>query len=63
MKLEFWRDVYGLDMTCIGNLIHVEPSVETLHPDTVITSVATVFELDLYTAKKEDAQFANKYRL
>lgn len=62
-KVTFWKDVYGIDMECLGNMTFVEPLVEHIPPKNIVTNVCKFFEIDLYTCKKEDASFSNTYCL
>jgi protein arginine N-methyltransferase 1 len=48
-KLAFWKDVYGVNMECLGNMTFVEPIVEHIPPKNIVTSVCKFFEIDLYT--------------
>lgn len=62
-KLVYWRDVYGVDMSCLGQNFYVEPMVDHIDNSCIVTSSCKFYELDLYTATKEDAIFANKYKI
>ncbi len=50
-------------MECLGRLMYVEPSVETLDPKLITTSACRFFSIDLLTCCKEDAVFANLYSI
>lgn len=36
-KEAFWKNVYGIDMSCLGYNFYVEPLVENIPRHTVIT--------------------------
>jgi protein arginine N-methyltransferase 1 len=50
-------------MDCLGRLLYVEPSVETLDPKMISTSACRFFSIDLNTCSKEDAVFANLFSI
>jgi len=62
-KIDFWNNVYGFDMSCIGKLAITEPLVDVVDPKQVVTSPCLVKEVDLYTVKKEDLAFTSPYCL
>lgn len=62
-KVAFWKDVYGVDMDCLGQMTFVEPIVDQIPPVNIVTSVSKFFEISLYDCKKEDVSFSNTYRL
>ncbi|CDW77394.1 protein arginine n-methyltransferase [Stylonychia lemnae] len=62
-KSQFWNDIYGINMDQIGYLVYVEPSIETVEKEAIVTDVCTFFEIDLNTCKKDDAIFANQYTI
>jgi protein arginine N-methyltransferase 1 len=62
-KESFWSDVYGIDMSCLGRLVYVEPLVEGLDPQQIVTTASRIFSIDLRKCRKEDSEFANLYSL
>jgi hypothetical protein len=50
-------------MECLGKLLYVEPTVETLDPKYITTTACRYYSLDLYTCTKEDAYYANIYSI
>lgn len=60
-KISFWREVYGINMDCLGKMIFVEPIVEHIPPKNIVTSICKFHEIDLYTCNKETATFSNIY--
>lgn len=66
LKIEkelWWKNVYGVDMSCLGKNFYVEPLVETVPKHTIITDLCVFKELDLRTCTIDDATFSNEYRL
>lgn len=62
-KIDFWDNVYGLNMSCIKNVALTEPLVDTVDPEQVITSVEAVFPVDMTTVKVEELSFAVPFRI
>jgi protein arginine N-methyltransferase 1 len=60
-KLGFWENVYGFNMSCIQRVAYVEPLVDVVQPDYVVTSPSRILKLDLYTCKVEDLSFKASY--
>ena len=46
-KITFWEDVYGFSMRAIRNLAMLEPLVDTVEPDAVMSTKWPLLELDL----------------
>jgi protein arginine N-methyltransferase 1 len=62
-KQKFWKNVYGLDMSCLGNNFLAEPIVDYVDSEDLVTDVCNFVQLDLMTCRKEDCEFANNYEL
>ena len=62
-KLNFWEDVYGINMSCIKQSVLQEPIVDIFDKKAINTSICKILELDLYTCNKEDLDFSNQYEL
>jgi protein arginine N-methyltransferase 1 len=63
-KLDFWNDVgYDVDMTCIKPAAICEPLVDVCDREAINSSVCKIFEIDIYTVKKEDLDFSSSYEL
>lgn len=62
-KKNFWKDVYGVDMSIFNKIILKDPLIETCPRNSVNSSHCKIFEIDLYTVKKEDLEFSSKYEL
>lgn len=53
-KLTFWRDVYGIDMSCLGRNVYVEPLVDVCDSEDILTDVCKFYALDLNTCNESD---------
>jgi protein arginine N-methyltransferase 1 len=62
-KINFWEDVYGVDMSCFKNAVIGEPLVEVCPSKLINTSSCRILDIDLYTVKKEDLDFSSHYEL
>jgi len=62
-KLNFWDDVYGINMSCIKQAVLQEPIVDSMHKDAINSSLCKILEIDLYKVKKEDLDFSNQFEL
>ena len=56
-RLDWWSDVYGLDMTPLRQGMLIEPSVEVVNADAIITDAYTFQDFDLMTMKNADLDF------
>ena len=62
-KINYWDNVYGFKMDAIKDLALLEPLVDICEPDQVISNAATLINIDIYTVKKEDLDFASNFQL
>lgn len=62
-KERFWSNVYGIDMSCLGRNFYVEPLVDPIHPQHIVTDVCVFKEFDLTTMDISETAFANEYKL
>jgi protein arginine N-methyltransferase 1 len=62
-KIEFWDNVYGIDMTCMKQSVIQEPLVDICEKKAINSSVARILEIDLYTVTKEQLDFSNQYEV
>lgn len=62
-KTNFWNNVYGVDMSCFKNTVIAEPIIDICPKKIINTSTCKIFDIDLYTVKKEDLDFSSKYEL
>ena len=62
-KINFWEDVYGVDMSCFKNAVIGEPLVDVCPQKLINSSSCRILDIDLYTVKKEDLDFSSKYEI
>ena len=62
-KLDFWQDVYGIDMTIIRPTVMAEPIVDVVEAQAVITTECLLYDIDIKNVKASDLEFAAKYEL
>jgi len=62
-RVAFWDNVYGVKMQCLGNLTYVEPLVDHVPADKIVTSISKFYEIDLKTATMKSGTFSNAYKL
>ena len=62
-KVNFWEDVYGVDMSCFKNAVIGEPIVDVCPQKLINSSSCRILDIDLYTVKKEDLNFSSKYEI
>ena len=62
-KKMWWKDVYGVDMSCLGKNFIIEPLVDLCPKAMLVTQPCMFKELNLTTCTVQDAVFANKYAL
>lgn len=59
--IDFWRDVYGFDMTAMLEKAHEEVLIRTMQAKEMAGDAATVVELDLHTATVADLSFSKPF--
>jgi protein arginine N-methyltransferase 1 len=62
-KIDWWQNVYGFNMECIGKTALMEPLVDVVDPGQVCTQSCLLRTFDLKTMIKEDANFVAPYAL
>lgn len=62
-RFDFWKDVYGFDMTPIQEIALREPVVDVIDAQALVTDSVPILHLDILTCTKEDLQFQSKFRL
>eukprot|EP01138_Halocafeteria_seosinensis_P005747 gb/GECG01005875.1/.p1 GENE.gb/GECG01005875.1/~~gb/GECG01005875.1/.p1 ORF type:complete len:350 (+),score=54.94 gb/GECG01005875.1/:1-1050(+) len=62
-KINFWENVYGFDMSCIKRNAMMEPLVDVVDPENVISNKCKILDLDINTVTKEDVKFSSPFRL
>eukprot|EP00727_Mastigamoeba_balamuthi_P002158 m51a1_g1194 putative arginine methyltransferase (344) ;mRNA; f:437465-438833 len=56
-KINWWRNVYGFDMSCIAEIAITEPLVDVVEPNMVVTNDYLVKEYDVATVSSADMSF------
>jgi protein arginine N-methyltransferase 1 len=60
---DFWKDVYGVDMSIMKNVVMAEPAIDKGISKDIVSNTFSYFDIDLYKVKISDLEFANKYSL
>ena len=60
-KIHWWDNVYGFDMKCIKKIAFLEPLVDTVEGDAVVTNSCPVLEIDINTVTVEDLAFESTF--
>jgi type I protein arginine methyltransferase len=59
--IDFWRDVYGFDMTAMLEKAHEEVLIRTMQQKELAGDAATILELDLHTTTVADLDFTSSF--
>ncbi|ETN41200.1 uncharacterized protein HMPREF1541_03135 [Cyphellophora europaea CBS 101466] len=59
--IDFWRDVYGFDMTAMIEKAHEEVLIRTMESKELAGEAATILELNLHTASVADLSFTKPF--
>lgn len=62
-KESFWRNVYGVNMSCMTNGIFTDPMVDIVPSANIMSDSCCILDLDLVKMKKEEVEFANCWSL
>jgi protein arginine N-methyltransferase 1 len=62
-KIHFWDDVYGFNFSCMKKVVMLEPLVDTVNPDQVVSAPVPILSLDMLTCKKEDLSWTSQFAL
>ena len=62
-RIEFWKDVYGFDMTPLKEIAVKEPVVDVVNAKAVVTDSIPILHLDILTCTKEDLEFSVPFSL
>jgi protein arginine N-methyltransferase 1 len=62
-KESFWKNVYGVDMSVMTAGMFVDPMVDTVPSNNIMSDHCCVLDLDLVNMKKEQVNFSNFYNL
>jgi protein arginine N-methyltransferase 1 len=62
-KIDWWSNVYGFNMDCIGRTALSEPLVDVVDPNQVCSNKALIATFDIKKMKKEDAAFDSSFQI
>ncbi|XP_028114911.1 probable protein arginine N-methyltransferase 1 [Camellia sinensis] len=62
-KIEFWNNVYGFDMSCIKKQSMMEPLVDTVDQNQIVTNCQLLKMMDISKMAPGDASFAAPFKL
>lgn len=62
-KIEFWNNVYGFDMSCIKKLSMMEPLVDTVDQNQIVTKGQLLKTMDISKMAPGDASFTAPFKL
>ncbi|KAE8705882.1 putative protein arginine N-methyltransferase 1 [Hibiscus syriacus] len=62
-KIEFWNNVYGFDMSCIKKQAMMEPLVDTVDQNQIVTNSHLLKTMDISKMAPGDASFTASFKL
>ncbi|PKI62046.1 hypothetical protein CRG98_017419 [Punica granatum] len=62
-KIEFWNSVYGFDMSCIKKQAIMEPLVDTVDQNQIVTNSQLLKTMDISKMTPGDASFTAPFKL
>ncbi|OMO67328.1 Protein arginine N-methyltransferase [Corchorus capsularis] len=62
-KIEFWNNVYGFDMSCIKKQAMMEPLVDTVDQNQIVTNCHLLKTMDISKMAPGDASFTAPFKL
>ncbi|KAJ0263067.1 Protein arginine N-methyltransferase 1.1 [Hirschfeldia incana] len=62
-KIEFWNSVYGFDMSCIKKKAMMEPLVDTVDQNQIVTDSKLLKTMDISKMSSGDASFTAPFKL
>ncbi|KAM0854083.1 hypothetical protein ACQ4PT_050649 [Festuca glaucescens] len=62
-KIEFWNNVYGFDMSCIKKQAMMEPLVDTVDANQIVTNCQLLKTMDISKMSSRDASFTVPFKL
>jgi protein arginine N-methyltransferase 1 len=62
-KINFWENVYGVNMSSIKKWALAEPLVDYVDRKSINSEACQIYNVDLKTVKKEELDFASAYKL
>ncbi len=62
-KIEFWNNVYGFNMSNIRDLAMLEPLVDVVNAEAIVTDHCALWTCDMQTVRKEDLTFECPFKV
>ena len=62
-KIDFWNNVYGINMDCFKQTTLNEPLIDVCPKNRINSNSCKIFEVDLLNVKKEELDFSSHYEL
>ncbi|GJP61967.1 hypothetical protein CLOP_g19084 [Closterium sp. NIES-67] len=62
-KIHFWQSVYGFDMSCIRDKAMLEPLVDTVDAEQIVTNACCVKTLNISKVTRGDLSFSVPFKL
>ncbi|KAJ3683365.1 hypothetical protein LUZ60_013592 [Juncus effusus] len=62
-KIEFWNSVYGFNMSCIRKQAMMEPLVDNVNPDQIVTNSQLLKTMDISKMSPGDDAFTAPFKL
>ncbi|KMZ71913.1 putative Protein arginine n-methyltransferase 1 [Zostera marina] len=62
-KIEFWNDVYGFDMRCIKKQSMMEPLVDTVDQNQIVTNCQLLKTMDISKMSSGETSFTSPFKL
>ncbi|CAG9333582.1 unnamed protein product [Blepharisma stoltei] len=62
-RIEFWNDIYGIDMSPMRKIAIKEPSIDVVEATNLVSTSTPVFEVDLQKCNLEQLSFISTFRL
>jgi protein arginine N-methyltransferase 1 len=62
-KINFWEDIYGIDMSIFKNYSLSEPLIDYCDKKAINSNVCKVLEIDLYNVQIKDLDYSSAYEL
>ena len=60
-KIGFWKNVYGVDMSCLSGAAMKEPLIDCCEGSMICSTYCMILDLDLCHMKKEEVEFSSEY--
>jgi len=62
-RIDFWENVYGFDMSALKEVALLEPVVDVVDADSVVTNAVPILNIDILTCTEEDLSFITPFQL